>query len=91
MDRQKHLRMPGGFEPPHDLLSAPSMAMWRFASIVQALMAAMINVWAKFSNGNAIIAEFIRYKDAWTAPTLHQFAHKTGCRFTISSALHEDF
>ena len=54
-------------------------------------MAAMIDAGAKVSNGDAITAEFIRDKDAWTVPTLHQLTHKTGRRFIISSALHEDF
>ena len=54
-------------------------------------MATIIDTGAKVLNSDAITAQLIRDKSPRTAPTLHQFTHKTGRYFTISSALHEDF
>ncbi len=64
--------------------------MRRLGSVVQPLVATMINVWEKVTDGHATAAQFVCHEDAWHTPSLHQLHQETHGCMGVSRALFQD-
>jgi hypothetical protein len=64
--------------------------MRRLWSVLQTLVEAMIDAWAKVTDGHPIAAQFVRHEDAWHTPSLDHLNQETLGGMSISVAFHQD-
>ena len=91
MDGQKHLHLPGRFEPTHHLLPSAGVAMGGFTSVVQPLVSPMVNTGTKLPDCGTVAAQPVGHENPGIAPPLHQFLQKAPGRSGIAAALDQNF
>ena len=77
MDGQKLRRLTQRFDATHDLLSPPGVSMRRLGAVVQPLVRAVLDLWAKSPYGVAIAAQLVGHDNLGDAPSSHQFSEKS--------------
>ena len=87
---KKSLHLARRFEAAHDLFSSPCVSMRSFWPVVQPLVRAVLDAWAKPPDGDAIAAELVGHNDPRYAPSPHQFSKKSLGSMGIPTTLDQD-
>ena len=90
MGGQKLLRLTRGFDAAHDLLSPPGVSMRRLGTVVQSLVRAVLDAWAKSPDGVAIAAQLVGHDNPLHAPLPHQFSEKSLGSMGIPATFDQD-
>ena len=91
VNREKSLRLPGGFEARHDPFASSCRLVRVLRSIIQPPVLAMFDLKAHLGSRCAVGAELVRDHDAWRRHQgFQQPPHEPLRRAHVSSALNQD-
>jgi len=80
----------GRFEPPHDLLSLPGLAVCVFNSVIQALVGSMISIRGQILYRLYVAAQLVRHDDTRFTELLDQSGEKALGSLGVAASLNQN-